>query len=59
MGALGSSAFRYEARPKGNIVDPPEALEFDPFDACEEFGISFRLKTCEPDRFSKILLLSR
>ena len=31
MGALGSSGFRYEARPKGNIVDPPEALEFDLF----------------------------
>jgi hypothetical protein len=58
MGALGSSAFRYKARPKKNIVDPPEALEFDLFGTCEEFDISFRLKTPEPVRFSKILLLS-
>jgi hypothetical protein len=57
IGALGSSAFRYEARPKGHIVGPPEALKFDLFDSCEEFGISFRLKNSEPVRFNNILLL--
>jgi hypothetical protein len=28
-GSLGSSAFGYDARPRGDVVDPPEALEFD------------------------------
>jgi hypothetical protein len=28
-GPLGSSAFRYDARPRGDVVDPPEALESD------------------------------
>ena len=28
-GPLGSSAFRYDARPRGDLVDPPEALDSD------------------------------
>jgi hypothetical protein len=27
-----SCAFRYDARPRGDVVDPPEALELDFFD---------------------------
>jgi hypothetical protein len=26
-GSLGSSAFRYDARPKGDAVDPPETWD--------------------------------
>jgi hypothetical protein len=42
-GHLESSAFRYDARPRGYVVDPPEALESDllmfvKFVAYEEFG---------------------
>jgi hypothetical protein len=31
-GPLGSSALRCDARPRGDIVDPAKALEFDLFD---------------------------
>jgi len=31
-GSLGSSAFRYELRLRGDVVDPPEVLESDLFD---------------------------
>jgi hypothetical protein len=27
-----SCAFRYDARPRADVVDPPEALELDLFD---------------------------
>jgi len=36
-GPLGSSAFRYEARRRGDVVDPPEALDFIFFDVRDAF----------------------
>ena len=36
-GPLGSSAFRYEARPRGDVVDPPEASESILFDVRRVF----------------------
>jgi hypothetical protein len=43
LGPFRSSAFRYDARPRGDVVDPPEALGSDllivvKLVACEEFG---------------------
>jgi hypothetical protein len=35
-----SSAIRYETRPRGDVVDPPEALEFDLFDVRGQYLLS-------------------
>jgi len=38
-GPLESSAFRYDARPRGDVVDPPEALEYGLFNVRGITGI--------------------
>ena len=37
--ALGSSAFKYDARPRGDVVDPSGALESDPLDVRGVAGV--------------------
>jgi hypothetical protein len=39
LGPPGSSAFRYDARPKGDAIDPLEALRSDLFDVPDVRGV--------------------